>query len=263
MKKRRFNFPVKIIISLAIILLAFSFIIGYICKALTTSDFFAVRQVVVRNSEKSFDYLKGRNIFSLDLNGESHRAALSCPDCRKVRFARVLPNCVFVDFLKRKPAALVKFYKDFAIDEQGVLFYSNAAIEEAGLPVIYGLETKIFAPKPGTRYKRAELDLALSIVKEFKVNKAFQGFTLIRIDVADLQSAGFFILLPKQLADYTKPVAQAEWIGFEVRTGENNIRQKMIILGGLVIQARKEWGNIKYIDLRFKEPVIKLNNVKQ
>ncbi len=263
MKKRKFNFPVKIIVSSAIILLAFFFIIGYICKALTASDFFAVRQVVVRNSDRSFDYLKGRNIFSLDLNGESRRAALSCPDCRKVRLARILPNCVFVDFLKRKPLALVKFYKDFAIDEQGVLFYPDAAVEEAGLPVIYGLETKIFAPRPGTKYKRAELDLALSIVKEFKANKTFQGFSLKRIDVADLQSAGFFILLPRQMADYTKPAAQTEWIGFEVRTGEGNIRQKMIILGGLVIQARKEWGNIKYIDLRFKEPVIKLNNVKQ
>ena len=36
----------------------------------------------------------------------------------------------------------------------------------------------------------------------------------------------------------------------------------MMILGGLVTQERKEWGNIKYIDLRFKEPLIKLNNVK-
>jgi len=28
------------------------------------------------------------------------------------------------------------------------------------------------------------------------------------------------------------------------------------------MQANKELANIKYIDLRFKEPVIKLNNVK-
>lgn len=252
MKKQRFNFPVKIIIFLAIILLAFSFIIGYIWKVFTTSDFFAVSQVIVRNSDRSFDYLKGRNIFSLDLKSESWRASLSCPDCRKVRIARILPNCIFVDFLKRKPVALVKFYKDFAIDEQGVLFYPNAAIEEAGLPVIFGLETKIFAPRPGTKYKRPELDLALSILKEFRVNRSFGGFTLERIDVVNPESASFFILLPKS--------GTAESMGFEVRTGPNNIREKMVILGGLVIQARKEWANIKYIDLRFKEPVIKLNN---
>lgn len=264
MRRQKFNLPIKIIIILAIILVVISLLIGYIWGVLTTSDFFSVRQVIVRNSGISFDYLKGRNIFSLDLSGQSRKVSLDCPDCRKARFTRVLPNCIFVDLLKRQPLALVKFYKDFAIDEQGVLFYPDAAVEEAGLPVIYGLETKIFAPKPGIKYKRAELELALTILKEFKANKTFRGFTLKRIDVANGQSAGFFILLPKQAVD-TKPAPQSEWIGFEVRTGETGIREKMIILGGLIMQARKEWGNIKYIDLRFKDPVIKLltvNNAK-
>lgn len=262
MRKQKFNLPVKIIIIFAIISLAFSFVIGYIWKELAASEFFSIKQVIVRNSDISFDYLKGRNIFSLDLNGQSRMVSFACPDCLKVRFSRVFPNCIFVDFLKRKPLALVKFYKNFVVDEQGVLFYPESAAEEADLPVIYGLETKIFAPKPGVKYKRSELDLALTILKEFKADKAFRGFTLKRIDVADLRSAGFFVLLPKQVADYTKPAPLAEWMGFEVRTGEANIREKMMILGGLVMQARKEWGNINYIDLRFKEPVIKLKDAK-
>ncbi|MFA5093069.1 MAG: cell division protein FtsQ/DivIB [Candidatus Omnitrophota bacterium] len=262
MKNKKINFPVKLIIFLLIILLAFSFIIGYIWKALSSSDFFVVKQVVVRNSDSSFDYLKGKNIFALDLNLEAHRAALHCSDCRKIRFARILPNCLFIDFLKRKPQALVKFYKDFAIDEQGVLFYPTAAIQAQGLPIIYGLETKIFAPKPGTKYKKVELELALAILKEFNANKSFLGFSLKRIDVANLESASFFILLPRQLVDFTRTRPQVEWMGFEVRTGASNIREKMLILGGLVMQMRKEWLNIKYIDLRFKEPLIKLNNVK-
>ena len=66
--------------------------------------------------------------------------------------------------------------------------------------------------------------------------------------LANAESAGFFVL------------PRTELPGFEVRIGENNIRGKMMILGGLVKQAAKEWANIKYIDLRFKEPVIKLNN---
>jgi len=262
MRRQKFNLPIKIISFLVIISLAFSFIIGYIWKVLTTADFFAVKQVIVRNSDSQFEYLKGRNIFSLNLRNESWSVFLRCPDCRKVRFARILPNCIVVDFLKRKPVALVKFYKNFAIDEQGVLFLPDAATEKLGLPVIYGLETKIFAPKSGISYKRSELGLALSIINEFKANKAFAGFTLKRIDVASPGSAGFFMLLPRQIVNYTLPIPQVEWLGFEVRTGVNNIRQKMMILGGLVTQERKEWINIKYIDLRFKEPLIKLNNVK-
>lgn len=262
MKSKKFNFPLKYIILVLIISLVFSFIIGYIWKVLRSSDFFAVKQIVVRNSGSSFDYLKGRNIFSLDLAYESRKSILGCPDCRKVRFARILPNCIFVDFLKRQPLALVKFYKDFAIDEQGVLFYPSVEILDAGLPIIYGLETKIFAPKPGTKYKKPELDLALAILREFKVNKSFQGFSLKRIDVANLESASFFMLLPKQVVDFARLYPQVQWMGFEVRTGIGSIREKMIILGGLIIQTRKEWNNIKYIDLRFKEPLIRMNNVK-
>ena len=260
MKKQRFNLTIKIISFLLIISLAISFIIGYIWKVLTSADFFAVKMVWVRNSDNQFEYLKGKNIFALNLNNEAKRAYLKCLDCRKVRFSRILPNCIVVDFLKRKPVALAKFYKNFAVDEQGVLFLADQAAEELGLPVIYGLETKIFAPQTGISYKRLELGLALRIIKEFKANKAFAGFTLKRIDLASLGGAGFFMLLPKQVVNYVLPIPSAEWLGFEVRIGANNIRKKMMILGGLVIQARKEWANIKYIELRFKEPLIKLNN---
>jgi len=171
MKKQRFKLPVKIILILAIILLAISLLIGYIWKVLTASDFFAVGQVVVRNSGATFDYLKGRNIFGLDLKDQALKARLGCPDCRMVRFARIFPNCVVVDFVKRKPLALARFYRDFAMDEQGVLFYPAGSPEEARLPLIYGLETKIFKPVPGTRYYRPEINLALSIISEFKANK--------------------------------------------------------------------------------------------
>lgn len=246
MKNKKNNFPINGIILLAIILLAISLLIGYIWKELITSEFFAVKLVLVRNSDKPFDYLKGKNILSLDLNKESQKALLGCPDCRKVRFARIFPDCVLVDFLKRQPVALVKFYKIFAIDEHGVLFNPGDSEEYSGLPVIYGLETKIFAPKLGVKYQRPEMSLALSIINEFKANKVFEEFKLKRVDVADPPRAGFFMFLPRQ--------------GFEVRVGPTNIREKLLILGGLLMQARKEWNNIKYIDLRFKEPVIKLNN---
>ncbi|MDD5128210.1 MAG: hypothetical protein PHO40_00960 [Candidatus Omnitrophica bacterium] len=265
MKKQKFKIPLEMIIIPVIILLAISLLLGYIWKVLITSDFFAVKQVLVRNSSVSFDYLKGRNIFKLDLNNESLRALSRCSDCRKVRFLKILPNCIIVEFIKRQPLALVNFYKTYAIDQEGVFFSLTGSPEEAGLPVIYGLETKIFGPKPGIKYKRPEIDLALNIIKEFNGNRTLRQFTLKRINLSSLQNAGIFILLPRQAANYIKPVPQLEWVGFEVRIGEGSIRQKLMLLGGLLLQADKELVNIKYIDLRFKEPLIKLNkdnNVK-
>ena len=246
----------------AIILLAISLLLGYIWKVLITSDFFAVKQVFVKNSAESFDYLKGRNIFSLDLGRESQRALSKCADCRKVRFLRILPDCLVVDFVKRHPVAMAKFYKNYAVDQDGVFFSPTGSPEESDLPVINGLETKIFGPKPGVKYRRPEIDLALNVIKEFKSNRTLRPFILKRIDVAKLQSAGLFVLLPRQAVDYIKPVPQVGWYGFEVRIGEGNIKQKLMILGGLLMQAEKELANIKYIDLRFKEPVNKLNNAK-
>ncbi|MDD5120645.1 MAG: cell division protein FtsQ/DivIB [Candidatus Omnitrophica bacterium] len=262
MKRQKYKFPINLIIVLAVIFLAIFLLIGYIWEVLNTSDFFSVKQVVVRNSEGYFDYLKGKNIFSLDLDSLSQRVLAGCTDCRKVRFSRVLPDCIVADFVYRQPAALIKFYKNFVVDDQGILFYPSSDINQAGLPLIYGLETKIFAPKLGIKYKRPELDLALNIISEIKSNRIFKDFTLKSIDVSSLASASFFMLLPPQAGEHTLVKTQIERFGFEVRLGPGNIKQKLMILGGLIMQARKDWGNIKYIDLRFKEPLIKLNNAK-
>jgi hypothetical protein len=43
----------------------------------------------------------------------------------------------------------------------------------------------------------------------------------------------------------------------EVRFGQGYINEKVDILGNLFVQARNDLANIKYIDLRFNDPVIK------
>ncbi len=244
----------------AIILLAIFLLLGYIWGILSTSDFFSIKQVYVRNSGESFDYLKGRNIFKLSLGRESAEALSHAPGCRSVRFLKIMPDCVIVDFVERKPVALAKFYKSYAIDREGVLFQPGFTGEEAGLPVIYGLETKIFAPKPGRKYSRPEVALALEIIREFNSGRALKDFSLKRIDVANPESAKMFILIPRRDPNYTSSLPQVEWTGFEVRVGEGGIRQKMMILGGLLMHSQKELSNIEYIDLRFNEPVIQFKD---
>jgi len=214
----------------------------------------------VRNSDESFDYLKGRNIFKLKLDSEAASALSHCPACRNVRFLKVLPDCIVVDFVKRQPVAMAKFYKNYAIDREGVLFNPAGSAEEADLPVIYGLETKIFGPKPGVRYKRPEVGLALDIIGEFNAGRALKNFSLKKVDVANAESAKIFMLMPRQDADYTSSVPRMEWTGFEVRVGEGGIKQKMMILGGLLMHSEKELANIEYIDLRFNEPVIQFKD---
>jgi hypothetical protein len=50
--------------------------------------------------------------------------------------------------------------------------------------------------------------------------------------------------------------------GPQVKIGQDEIKNKMNILSNLIASVKKDLGNIAYIDLRFKEPVIKFKNVK-
>ncbi len=167
------------------------------------------------------------------------------PSYKKIRVIRILPNRLFVDFIKRKPLAYIKLYRYFCVDEDMVLFDASGQLEEKDLPVILGLDTKIFGPKSGKIYNIKELALALNIIKEVRRNKMSKVYAIDRIDVTNLSNASFFILNV-----------------LEIRVGQDDIKDKIDILNSLLIQLKNDFGNIKYIDLRFKEPVIKLKDVK-
>jgi hypothetical protein len=71
------------------------------------------------------------------------------------------------------------------------------------------------------------------------------------------------MIIPLQpTSDYAKEQAQAVQEVLEVKIGQGDISDKMRVLGELFIQLKKDLSNIKYIDLRFKEPVIKFKNAQ-
>lgn len=264
MKKSKFKPVLKLIIALLIILLAMCFIVGYIWKVSKTADYFKVREVICRDSEAAdLSYLKGRNIFSLDLKKEAGYILESYPDYSKINIVRVLPGRLFVDFIRRNPVALVKLYKYFALDGDGVLFHASAEPQESGLPVILGLETKIFGPKQGKKYDIKETALALGIIKGVKRNRVLKNYKINKIDVANRLNTSVFITLAQPPLTYLKgqPVITPESL-LEIRLGADDIEEKIVILGGIFSQGKFDLNNVKYIDLRFREPVIKFKDAK-
>jgi len=257
------SFPIKLLIFIAIIFLATFFIIGYIWKSLGTADYFKIKDIVTTETDKvDLSYLKGKNIFSVDLRNESRYISEFYPDYKKIKLVRVLPNLIFVNFIKRKPVAFVKLYRYFALDEDGVLFYESGRPEELELPLILGLETKIFGPKPGRKYNIKELMLALGIIKEARENRVLKDYRIKTVDVTNLANTSFFIPLPARTLDYSK-IQLAAWPQvLEVKIGQEEIKDKLAMLADLISQVKGDLANIKYIDLRFKEAVIKLKDVK-
>lgn len=212
------------------------------------SDYFLIRDITVKDKtapsgQGDFVYLRGRNIFSVDLKKESRLIAEAYPYYREVRLVRVLPNRLFVDFVKRRPLAYVQLYRQFLVDEGAVIFDSPTPQELLDLPLISGLEGKVPAPRAGVRYPSRELTLALNIIQETKKYSLFNELPVKKINVANINNVSFFLLE-----------------GLEVKIGQEKVRDKIAVLHKLLSQARNEIQTFKYVDLRFKEPLIKFKD---
>ncbi len=251
---------VIIIISLAVLLIATG--LGRVLKNL---DYFKVREVMVsEGSDVDLSYLKGENIFALDLPKESGYILEHYSVYRNVILIRIPPDRIFAYFIKRKPIALLNLYRTFSIDQDMVLFEAAGEEAHSELPLITGLETKIFGPKVGKKYNSIkELAFAVNTLKAFRFNKGLRFYKIKKIDVANLNNASVFMGLPRKEAS---PAGQTQevpaWI--EIKLGEDGIKDRVGILATLLLQAKNGLPKIKYIDLRFKDPVIKLkeSNVK-
>lgn len=262
MRRNKFNLTIKLTIGMIIVFLTSFFIVGYIWNFLKISDYFNVTDVITRTKALvDLSYLKGKNIFSIDLKNESKFLLESHPNFSKVRIIRILPNRIFVDFIRRKPVAYVKLYRYFALDKDGVLFYAQEQPQDSDLPIIVGLETKIFGPKPGKKYNIKEILLALDIIKEVKDNRILKIYNIKKIDVASSTNTTIFMHFLAKTQNYPKTIAFNSG-DLEIKIGQDDIKKKIFILAGLVTQAKNNLANMKYIDLRFLQPVIKFKNEK-
>lgn len=252
MRKRKLNLYVKPLIGSLISLSVLLFIIICLIQLAKKSDFFRVKQVLVKINNTAggdykidLSYLIGRNIITLALNREEERILKLYPGYGRINLIRILPDKLCAIFIPRKAVALLKLYRHFCLDEDLVLFIPANEQECAGLVEICGLETKIFGPKSGTRYNCKELNTALTIIKAVKNNPMLTNIQIKKFDLSEPANTTFFITKDGQ---DVKPV----------RISQEAVVDKINILGSVLAQAGNDWPDIKYIDLRFKEPVIKL-----
>lgn len=242
MKKRRLKIPVSTIIIILILLSAIYIFLKFLSGFLWTSEYFNIKTVKVNEKDIDLSFLLGKNIFALDLKKEAKEISTMYPNYYKVRLVRQLPNGISVKLEKRKPLAYLRLYRYFAIDEEAVLFNldSDNALNP-NLPIILGLETKIFGPKGGKRYcDIKELALCLDLIREIKGIRGLKDYKIKKIDVSFFPNFSFYILE-----------------NIEIKIGTSNINHKLRLLNSILTNPRQDLSRIQYIDLRFKEPVIK------
>lgn len=250
------------LVGFIVIVFIATLILLYLVKVIKNLEYFQIKDILINgNKVVDLSYLKGKNIFSINLKKESKYLEEDYPNFKMIRIVRVLPNRLFVDFVKRKPLAYLKLYRIFYVDEESVLFEIPLLENELDLPIIVGLQTKIFGAKSGRRYNFKELSLALEIIKQVKKNRPLKDYTLKRIDVTNITNLSFLMTgVVKNLREITP--SPGEFTIFEVRISPDNLSEKINLLGNLLTQIKYKLRDLKYIDLRFKEIVIKYDNVK-
>lgn len=224
-------------------IISFSLLL-YFFQLLKDTDYFSIKEVMT-NAEKPLDFseLEGRNIFALNLKKITQQLSSAYPHYKKIRLIRVLPDKLYADFIRRHPLASLKLERYYCIDEDFVLFAGCAALD---LPQICGLEKKLGGCRPGQRCNFLELAIAFNIIKEKELNPFLKDYKIRKIYLANAGNNTFFL---------ESLQGNSRWI--EVKIGREKFREKLGILSGILFELGKDLSRIKYIDLRFSEPVIK------
>ncbi|MFC1592461.1 cell division protein FtsQ/DivIB [Candidatus Omnitrophota bacterium] len=234
MKKKNSKLPPRIIfigfLCLAAIVLALYFPLRY----LTNSVFFQIRDSV---------YFCGENIFSVNLDEQARRLTLAYPNYKSIVIHRVLPDRINVDFIPRQAVALVNLSENFYVDGEGVLFQPSVLPDNnSQLPVIVGLGRRIPVARAGAKYSEDSLQAILGFLNDVSNDENLSSW--LKIKNINLANAGdIFLFLDS---------------GCKINLGSSGSLDKdLLALQMLIDDLGPDIAEIEYIDLRFREPVVK------
>ncbi|MBF0619007.1 MAG: hypothetical protein HQL19_02440 [Candidatus Omnitrophica bacterium] len=228
-----------------IVFLALFFIVQGVSGYLTHAPFFTVKDIEVGDNIKPIDIpelarLKGQNIFRVDLDRVEAKIRAKYPQFSDLQVLRRPPDAISVTAQRREAFALAAFAgRNIQIDRNACIIGFPAKDAEP-LPIIKGLQSqKTF---PGDKVLDEHVVTGIDIV----------GF--IRAD-AVLSKAGF------KSVDVTDPAHVVlmfglEKISYEVIMDKEKSVERLKPLAHMLGRNDLDLLEVKYIDLRFDEPVI-------
>jgi len=209
------------------------------------SPFFSVTEIII-NNDRGFSleeedaklrklYL-GRNIFKVDLKGMRAIITKDMPQLKKVETRRELPDTIAIDIFSRVPVAVVESSGGIVVDKDGVVLTIGEGDED--LVNIRGLSYFLKVPARGERIKNAALQKALVLIMGISSKMSMLQDKIEYVDISDKNN----IVLGVQ--------------GVPVKMGEEAFLSKLTTLKKMINDPNLKFGEIKYIDLRFDDPVI-------
>ncbi len=246
-KSRTIKMPstaIKIVVAVLLALvIGWSIYIG-IVKFITRSNYFKVKAVILDPSlefinRRDISKLIGKNIFAIDLQKIQNRLSRRYPQVDKIRIIKQFPNQLLITARKRLPFAQVSIWnKIVTIDEYGVIL-SSATSRKKSLPLITGGRLINKQIIPGISLKNRRISTAIRIIDTFTNFSELNDYSINNIDVSNLS---------KIYLRFSK--------GLNVIVDRDNLKKKAEVLGILLSRGKLDLKKVRYIDLRFKDPVI-------
>ena len=210
---------------------------------LTTSPFFEIKDVLIDRSIQFIDLrslkdLKGKNIFKMDIRKIDRQIAQRYPYIAELRVVRQLPDRILILAKKREPLMQVYFRKKYlTIDQEGVALYYT--LQPLALPQVSGIPLEREWMFLGGHIEGPELSKAVLILNSFKASPYLKRWRIHSVEVGNLSK-----------------IDLAVGENMHVILDQEDTQDKIGMLQMLIAANKINLNQVKYIDLRFKEPVI-------
>lgn len=220
---------------------------------LMTSSFFAVRDIVVDEQAQPLEIsdlvkLKGQNIFTVDLVKAEERLRVKYPQLARLRVMRRCPDQLVVSAIKRDPFALASLDGHPCVIDRAGYIIGPPQEDQRSLPVIKGLKRqKVITGNP---VEDERVHAALDIIERFHLDKVLSSIALVSVVIDD--PARIVCLLGRD-----------ETTSFDVIIDKDNAMPGLRMFAGVIARGGLDLALVKYIDLRFGEPVIGQKKVKK
>ncbi len=245
---KKSDIKVSFIVVLRVIIflfLAWSLVVAYSRTKdfLTSSPVFKIKDVLVESSIQFIDLpllrlLIGRNIFSVDIHKLQNQIQQRYPQIAQLRVMRVLPDKIKVLAQKRDIILQVAVKSGYlAVDREGVGLYITP--KPAALPIVRGVILDMRKVVPGVPLKSKPVETVVAIYNALKANAVLSGLVIMQIQ-----------------ADHPSRIILVTQQGFDLLMDSDDVQHQVESIAMMLKNTKLSLKKIKYIDGRFKEPVI-------
>ena len=213
---------------------------------LSSSPLFEVKDVMIDRSIQFIDLrslkdLKAKNIFKVDIQKLDRQISREYPYIAQLRVVRQLPDRILILAKKRDPLMQIYYKKKYLLlDTEGVALYYM--LGPAALPQVYGIPIEPNWMFLGGHLRGTELSKVVDILNSFRASPYLRHWRIHAVQAGNLSKIDLLI-----------------GENMHVILDQDDTQDKIELLKMLTSSNKINLNTVKYIDLRFKEPVIANN----